>query len=183
MIDEKQILYIENIKIKNSSLHILLHKNMPPYYFDKYERKPYIKIIVENFQDNISEEKIAEFIDPYNDGILVTISNDKKSVKFNDLGNNEAVLFGSEIHLKEIEYNSEQLWNIIFQLDDLISNYNTKFNQQKSIIEKTLSFAEKEIDKNEKLLSQLDNSKSEIIQKTTIKIECWNKIKNSLNEE
>ena len=73
--------------------------------------------------------------------------------------------------------------DIIFQLDELISDYNAKFNQQKSIIEKTLSFAEKEIDKNEKLLSQLDNSKSEIIQKTTIKIECWNKIKNSLNKE
>ena len=182
MILENQILYIENIEIKNSNLSIVLHKNMPPYYFDKYEHKPYVKIIIENFKNDISVEKIQEIIDPYNDGIFFKVSNDQKSVKFNDLGNNEVVLFGSKIYLEEFEYNPEQLWNIISQLDDLITDYNTKFNQQKSIIEKTLNFAEKEIDKSEKLLSQLDNSKSEIIQKTKIKIECWNKIKNSLNE-
>jgi len=156
---------------------------MPPYYFDKYERKPYIKIIIENFKNDISAEKIEELIDPYNDGIFFKVSNDEKSVKFNDLGNNEAELFGTKIYLEEIEYSSEQLWSIIFQFDDIITDYNMKFNQQKSIIEKTLNFAEKEIDKSEKLLSQLDNSKSDIIQKTKVRIECWNKIKNSLNEK
>ena len=183
MIDENQILYIENIELKNLNLSILLHKNMPPYYFDKYERKPYVKILIENFQNNISEEKIEEFINPYNDGIFFKISNDKKSIKFKDLGSNEAHLSGKNIYTEEIEYSNEQLWSIIFQLDDLITEYNGKFNEQNSIIDKTLNFAEKEIDKNEKLLSQLSEAKTEIIEKTKIKIDCWTKIKNSLKQK
>ena len=183
MIDENQILYIENIELKNLNLSILLHKNMPPYYFDKYERKPYVKILIENFQNNISEEKIEEFINPYNDGIFFKISNDKKSIKFKDLGSNEAHLSGKNIYTEEIEYSNEQLWSIIFQLDDLIKEYNGKFNEQNSIIDKTLNFAEKEIDKNEKLLSQLSEAKTEIIEKTKIKIDCWTKIKNSLKQK
>ena len=40
-----------------------------------------------------------------------------------------------------------------------------------------------EIDKNEKLLSQLSEAKTEIIEKTKIKIDCWTKIKNSLKQK
>ena len=90
---------------------------------------------------------------------------------------------GKNIYTEEIEYSNEQLWSIIFQLDDLITEYNGKFNEQNSIIDKTLNFAEKEIDKNEKLLSQLSEAKTEIIEKTKIKIDCWTKIKNSLKQK
>ena len=180
MIEENQILYIEEIKKENEILNILLNKNMPPFYFDYFERLPYVKISILQCESEIALENIQEIIDPYNDGIIFKLSDDKKTITFYDTGDNVTELVGADIHIEEIEYNSDELWNIILQFKEVNEECNKELHDFQTQLEKTLHFIEKEIDRNQKLLLQIDSQKNELIVITRIKIDCWNKIKNTL---
>lgn len=180
MIEKEVSLYIEEVSLENSDLTILLHKNIFPFYFDEDERKPFVKIIILNYDLKIPLDDIPKFIDNHNDGVFFEINNEKTTISFKDFEERVATLSGAEILVEEIEYSKEQLWEIIIGLRkaanvncEIISNLNSK-------IEKTFIFIDKEIDRNQKLLSQIDSSKIESINKAETKMESLKGIKSLL---
>jgi hypothetical protein len=151
---ETETLFFKDKQIQGCDVEIVFHKDFT--YFFNIETFPIVKYTLLNCEDLAS--KNFEDIDSYNDGVLVTVKEESNKTAFEatDMGGRVFQIVCQKVIKEEIEYRKQDYVDLLRELIKQRDNEYELSNKYNHRLESIKTFLEKEIDINERKLSQAD---------------------------